>query len=213
MNTEPRTILCFGDSNTWGADPVTDSRFPLAERWPGVLRQELGSDYWVIEEGLPGRTTVWSDPIEGYKSGKEYLIPCLDSHQPLDLVIILLGTNDLKARFSLPAQDIANGAGVLVKMVQQSAAGLGGKAPQVLLIAPPPVADLSNTVFEEMFAGAAAKSRKFTAYYQHVAALAGCFFLDAASIVKSSSIDGVHLEGSEHLELGKAVANFVRSIF
>jgi lysophospholipase L1-like esterase len=91
-----KAILCYGDSNTWGYDPVTKGRFPRDMRWTGVLRQSLGDDYLVIEEGLNGRTTVWDDPIEGYKNGAAYLVPCLTTHRPLDLVIIMLGTNDLK---------------------------------------------------------------------------------------------------------------------
>jgi lysophospholipase L1-like esterase len=86
-----KRILCYGDSNTWGYDPVTQERFDKNERWTGQLSQMLGGNYDVIEEGLNGRTTVWDDPIEGYKNGRDYLIPCLESHKPLDLVIILLG--------------------------------------------------------------------------------------------------------------------------
>ena len=96
-----KTILCYGDSNTWGYNPATTERSSRDERWTGILRRELDDGYLVIEEGLNGRTTVWDDPIEGYKNGKEYLIPCLETHKPLDLVIIMLGTNDLKVRFSV----------------------------------------------------------------------------------------------------------------
>jgi len=115
-----KTILCYGDSNTWGYNPATGGRFSRDKRWTRVLVQELVDGYYVIEEGLNGRTTALSDPIEGpHKNGKEYLVPCLESHQPLDLVTIMLGTNDLKKRFSLSAFDIANGAGVLVDIVRQ----------------------------------------------------------------------------------------------
>src|SRR5215510_7647193 len=95
-NSEMKRILCYGDSNTWGYNPVTQDRFDTHERWTGSLQQALGSNCVVIEEGLNGRTTVWDDPIEGYKNGAAYLIPCLTTHRPLDLVIIMLGTNDLK---------------------------------------------------------------------------------------------------------------------
>ena len=104
-----KKILCYGDSNTWGYNPHTELRYPRAVRWTGVLQRGLGPAYHVIEEGLNGRTTVWDDPIEGYKSGKEYLVPCLETHKPMDLVVIMLGTNDLKHRFSLTAFDIATG--------------------------------------------------------------------------------------------------------
>ncbi len=205
-----KTVLCFGDSNTWGYDPRTGGRYPRDARWPGVLRRELGEVYLVIEEGLNGRTTVWDDPIEGYKNGKTYLIPCLETHNPIDLVIILLGTNDLKMRFSVSAFDIANGAGVLVDIAQKSAAGPGGREPQVLLVAPPPVAKLTG--FAEMFEGAETKSARFAENYRRVAAERGCAFLDASEVITSSDLDGIHLEEGEHAKLGMAVARKVRAI-
>jgi len=205
-----KTVLCYGDSNTWGYDPATQTRYPREVRWPGVLRRELGEGYLVIEEGLNGRTTVWDDPIEGYKNGKSYLIPCLETHKPLDLVIILLGTNDLKVRFSVSAFDIANGAGVLVDVVQKSAAGPGDTAPQVLLLAPPPIARLSG--FAEMFDGARPKSRRFAAHYGRVAQEKGCAFLDTSQAIVSSNLDGIHLEAGEHEKLGAAVAEKVRTL-
>ncbi len=202
-----KTILCYGDSNTWGWDPTTGERFARDERWPGVLRQTLGDGYLIIEEGLNGRTTVWDDPIEGYKNGKTYLIPCLETHRPLDLVIIMLGTNDLKVRFSLSAYDVANGAGVLVDIVQKSAAGPAGQAPQVLLMAPPPLAKLSE--YAEMFENAVAKSKRFSQHYQRVAQEYGCEFLDTSQVIVSSNLDGIHLGLSEHRKLGQAVAKIV----
>jgi lysophospholipase L1-like esterase len=207
-----KTILCYGDSNTWGYNPSTGGRYPRDVRWPGVLRRELGDGYLVIEEGLNGRTTVWEDPIEGkHKNGQSYLLPCLQSHKPLDLVIILLGTNDLKMRFSVPAADIANGAGGLVDIVQKSDTGRGGGAPQVLLLAPPPVAKLTG--FAEMFEGAEAKSRRFAEHYARVAQERGCAFLDTGQVIVSSDLDGVHLEVREQKRLGVAVAAKVRKLF
>src|SRR5262245_18689824 len=104
------TVLCYGDSNTHGTPPMSDmadqGRYPADQRWTGVLRRELGAGWTMIEEGLPGRTTVHDDPIEGvHKNGRRYLLPCLESHRPLDAIVLMLGTNDLKARFSLPAED------------------------------------------------------------------------------------------------------------
>lgn len=205
-----KAILCYGDSNTWGWNPVTQERYARDERWPGVLRQELGEGHLVIEEGLNGRTTVWDDPIEGYKNGKEYLIPCLESHKPIDLVAILLGTNDLKIRFSVSAYDIANSAGVLVDIVHRSMAGPNGGAPKVLLMAPPPLGRL--TEYAEMFDAAKLKSRKFSEHFQRVAKEYGCALLDTANIIVSSDIDGVHLEVDEHRKLGQAVAAVIRNM-
>ena len=112
-----RTILRYGDSNIRGIDPETGERFPEDVRWPGVLRTRLGDDYTVIEDGLSGRTTVWDDPIEGvHKNGRTYLRPCLESHSPVDLIALMLGTNDLKKRFGSSASDIAQGAAELAEM-------------------------------------------------------------------------------------------------
>ncbi len=205
-----KTVLCYGDSNTWGYDPTTADRFDRDTRWPGVLRQEFGDGYVVIEEGLNGRTTVWEDPIEGYKNGKEYLVPCLESHKPLDLVVIMLGTNDLKKRFSLSAFDIAYSAGVLVDVVKKSEAGRGGGAPKVLLVCPPPVGKL--TEFAEMFEGAGEKSRKLPEWFARVAEEQGCELMEAGEVVTASDLDGIHFEAGEHRNLGKAVAVAVKQI-
>ena len=205
-----KTILCYGDSNTWGYNPVTASRFSRDERWTGVLRREMGDEYEIIEEGLNGRTTVWDDPIEGYKNGKEQLIPCLETHRPIDLVVMMLGTNELKKRFSLSAFDIAEGVRVLVDIVHKGEAGPAGGPPKVLLMAPPPVARL--TEFAEMFEGAEAKSGKFSEHYRRIADEQGCEFFDTSQVIVSSDIDGIHFEASEHKKLGEAVADLVRAI-
>lgn len=205
-----KTIVCFGDSNTWGYHPGTKERYGRDERWTGVLRNALGAEYLVIEEGLNGRTTVWDDPIEEYKSGKNYLIPCLVTHKPLDLVIIMLGTNDLKKRFSLAASDIAKGAGVLVAMAQRTDTGPGGQPPKVLLLAPPPVGKL--TEFADMLEGSEEKSRKFGTYYQQIAEELGCAFFDTSDVIVSSDVDGIHFDVDEHRKLGEKVAEIVQEI-
>ena len=207
-----KTILCYGDSNTWGWSPSDMNRYPPNVRWPGVLRQLLGEGFSVIEEGLPGRTTVWDDPIEGYKNGATYLPPCLASHAPIDLVVIMLGTNDLKLRFSLPASDIASGIGVLVDIVQRSAAGPQGHAPAVLVIVPPTIAPLPGSENDEAYAGGAEKSRLMARYYRQVAGLRGCAVLDAAEIIAVSPVDGIHLDPEAHAQLGWAVASKCREM-
>jgi lysophospholipase L1-like esterase len=206
-----RVILCYGDSNTWGFDPVTKDRFSPADRWTGVLAQMLGPGYRVIEEGLSGRTTVWDDPVEGlHKNGRNYLLPCLESHMPLDLVVLMVGTNDLKKRFSVSAFDIAASAGQLIGIIQISASGIGGGAPRVLLVAPPPVGRISD--YAEMFDDAEGKSAKFSDYYRLTSQEYGCDFLDAGQFIQSSDIDGIHFEIDQHHRLGQAVASAVREI-
>ena len=203
-----KRVLCYGDSNTWGYEPATGNRYPEEVRWPGVLARELGDGFRVVEEALNGRTTVREDPVEEYKSGKVYLRPCLESHAPLDLVIIALGVNDLKARFFASASDAADGAGALVNISQHSGAGSGGRAPAVLLVAPPPVGVL--TELAQMFAGAQEKSWGFSHQYRRVAEKYGCVFLDAGEVVRPSDRDGIHLEAGEHRKLGEAVASLAR---
>jgi len=203
-------VLCYGDSNTWGTNPAIIGRFCGDERWPGVLQKALGDDYHIIEEGLGGRTTVWDDPIEGYKNGKEYLIPCLATHAPLDLVIILLGTNDLKKRFSVSAQDIASGAGVLVDTINKSGSGRNFKAPKVLLLVPPPLGKLTD--LSEMFEGGQEKSLMLSKHFKNIAKIYGCELFDTSTVIKSSDIDGIHLEKESHKKLGQSVANIVKTI-
>lgn len=206
-----KTVLCYGDSNTWGADPETGGRFAPDVRWPGVMAHSLGDGFRVIEEGLPGRTTLREDPIEGtHKDGRAYLTPCLESHRPIDLVTIMLGTNDLKERFGASASDIAQGAASLAEMVRRSRCGPGNGEPLVLLISPPPVGRLTG--FAGMFRGAEEKSRVFSGHYRYFAEDEGCGFLDAGEIMVSSDIDGIHFEVEAHRKLGEAVAARVREM-
>lgn len=205
-----KRFLCYGDSNTWGADPATAERFDNETRWTRVLAATLGAGYEIIEEGQPGRTTVWNDPIEGERNGLTYLTPCLESHCPLDGVVLMLGTNDLKQRFGLSAFDVAEGAKRLVRVIQASATGRGGKAPRVLLLAPPPLAPLTG--YAEMFAGGEAKSRQFGEHFARVAAEIGCDVFDTAGVIRSSAIDGIHWDASEHVKLGRALAVVVAAL-
>jgi lysophospholipase L1-like esterase len=205
------TILCYGDSNTHGAAPIggpdNGRRFGPHERWTGILRDRLGADWWVVEEGLPGRTTVLDDPIEGiHKNGLTYLPPCLESHHPVDIVAIALGTNDLKARFGMPPTDIAAGAGILAETVR-SVLRPFGEQPKILLLAPPPILEVG--CFVEMFAGGAAKSQAFARHYRAVAETLGTGFLDFGSHISSSPADGIHFELPAHQALGAAVAEAV----
>ena len=205
-----KQILCFGDSNTWGADPVKKGRFPKAERWPTVMGVEIGSDYEVIAEGLGGRTTVWRDPIEEHKCGKDHLVPIMESHKPLDLLIIMLGTNDLKHRFSLTAFDIASGAGTLVKMARTMGDAFTGGKSRVLLVAPPPVGKLTG--FAQMFKGSEEKSRGFSEEFARVSAELDCPLLDLATVATSSAADGIHFDSANQRKIGLAMAEKVRQI-
>lgn len=206
-----KTILCYGDSNTWGHHAPLGDRFDENTRWGSRLRTLLGEDYRVIEEGQRGRTTVWDDPVENRLAGLTYLWPCLDSHAPIDLVIIMLGTNDCKPYFGMHPQNIADGAGRLVDMVQKCAFGPNDTAPKVLLISP--ISITPSTFYPHLFSEkAAAKSHGFPAAYEAVAERYGCAFLDAAQLAQPDPADGVHLTAEGHAALALAVAEKVKEI-
>ena len=201
-------IVVFGNSNTWGYDPATGARFPRAQRWPSVLQRELGPDFEVIAEGLNGRTTVHDDPIEPYRCGADALPPCLMSHAPVDLVILALGCNDLKKRFSVSAFDVAEGAGRLVFLTRAYGQGPNARPAKVLLIAPPPFAKLTD--YAEMFEGGTEKSRLLGQRYREVAEREGAGFLDAGAVIRCSDLDGIHYEADQHELLGWSAAKAAR---
>ncbi|MBI5951175.1 MAG: SGNH/GDSL hydrolase family protein [Chloroflexi bacterium] len=203
-------ILCYGDSNTWGYIPQTADRYPRAVRWTGVMAGRLGNRFDVIEEGQNGRTTVWDDPLEGDKNGLRYLPACLESHKPLDLVILMLGTNDLKARFSLTTLDISFGVERLAQVILQSGCGTGSRAPAILLAAPPPV--LPQGDLAEMFLGAREKSMQLAGRFAAVAQRCGCAFLDVSQVISVDPADGIHYSPQAHNKLGNAMADCVHSI-
>ena len=206
-----KSVLCFGDSNTYGTPPMKDpseeARFDVETRWPGVMRTRLGAGWHVVEEGLPGRTTVLDDPIEGWhKNGRRYLLACLESHRPLDVVAIMLGTNNLKARFRQPAEDIAASVEILAGIVK-STSNWGRPAPRLLIVCPPPI--LVSGWIGSMFAGGDETSRRLPPLYRSVADRVGAGFFDAGTVIVSSPVDGIHFEPGEHRKLGEALAGVV----
>ncbi|MCY1713824.1 SGNH/GDSL hydrolase family protein [Caproiciproducens galactitolivorans] len=208
-----RSVLCYGDSNTYGLTPGMTGRYPRDVRWTGVLQKLLGSEWYVIEEGLGGRTTVWDDPIEEFKNGKTYLLPCLDSHKPLDVVVIMLGTNDLKRRFSLPVCDIAYGMENLVKTILKSDAGVGGAAPQVLLVAPVPIQDIGKGDWRMMFGDGIENSFLLAEEYQRAARRNGIFFLNPGQTVEVGREDGMHYTPQGHRRMAEILAEKIHEIY
>jgi lysophospholipase L1-like esterase len=206
-----RTILCFGDSNTHGTIPMPDlnglGRFGHEGRWPSVMGAVLGAGHEVIAEGHPGRTTVLDDPMEGeYRSGLRVLPSLLESHQPLDMVIIKLGTNDLKNCFHVSAADIAFFLDRLVRVIQRF-----DPAVKVLVVAPPPIIEVG--CLAEMFAGGAAKSYGLAAAIKGMTDRMGVGFFDAGSVIKVSPVDGIHYEAGDQVALGQALGAKVREVF
>ncbi len=215
------TIVVFGDSNSYGTPAMVDfdawGRFAPGERWPGVMlaglvdHDRLGSDIVLIEECLPGRTTVHDDPIGGrHKNGLGALPVVLESHRPIDVVIVMLGTNDLKARFAVTPEDIARSVEVLVKAVRASQAGPGGTAPKVLVIVPPVIVETGCLAGE--FRGGAAKSARLGVCFTEMTARIGVPVFDSGSVIVADPIDGIHLACDQHAVLGRAVAKAVQAL-
>ena len=211
-NRSMKSVLCFGDSNTWGYMPGSAGRYAYHQRWPGVLQLLLGSEYHIIEEGLNGRTTVWDDPYVPDRRGSDALPMLLQSHKPLDLVVIMLGTNDLKNYRDIDAADAARGIETLAELVRKSEAGIDGKAPRLLVIAPSLITEPSEEM-QVSFREANEKSVEFDQYYSAVARACKADYLNAAEFVKPDPNEGIHLDAEAHKALGKAVADKITTLF
>jgi lysophospholipase L1-like esterase len=207
----PKTVLCFGDSLTWGFVPGTGGRLPFAARWPGVAQARLGPGVRVVEEALNGRTTVWDDTFLPGRNGRAVLPVLLESHSPLDLVVLLLGINDIQPYRRLGSREVGRGAGVLIDLVRQGPPGPRGVAPEVLLVSPPPLGTPRGWMVQ-VFEGGEEQSRGLAASYRAVAENRRCRFFDAGGVTRASEADGVHLDEAGQLALGNALAEEVRRI-
>lgn len=216
MTCIPKTIVCFGDSNTHGYDSSTGGRFPEDIRWPGALAKLLGEEYSVKEEGLSGRTASFTDPLFEGLNGFSLIYPCLMTHEPVDLLIIMLGTNDTKERFCATPDNIAKGLTRLVNKAQASREAWRNR-PEILIIAPPPIEEGYETsdVGGEMGSGCVEKSLRLAPLYQKAAELCGCHFLDAGSIpgMKMYPYDHMHLSPESHQLLARTLAELIPSWF
>lgn len=202
-----KRILCFGDSNTYGYDP-RGGRYAEMTRWTMRLQHLLGEEYAVIEEGLNGRTCVYDDPIEGgYKSGANYLPPCLMSHNPLQAVVLMLGTNDAKRRFNLSPMTIGEGMMQLIRLTRLYATDDEGNPSKIILVAPVPIGDwLPRTRHAECFGPQAVEvTAGLTAEYARIAKLLRCEYLDASQWAQVSQIDAVHLSREGHVGLAQGL--------
>lgn len=209
------TVLCYGDSNTHGRramrGPDDVSRFRSHVRWPGRVASALKPNVRVLCEGLPGRTTVHDDPIEGaHKNGLRFLPAILESHWPIDAVVMMLGTNDLKTRFAVTSADIGRSVERLLGVIASSRGGREGNPPQVLLVAPPPIVETGWLAGH--FAGGADISQDLGRCFAEVAARWNCAFLDAGGIAEVDPLDGVHMTEAGHDALGAAITAQLRSM-
>jgi lysophospholipase L1-like esterase len=189
-------------------------RYPFETRWTGILQGLLGPEYRIIEEGLNGRTTMWDDPCAPYRNALSYIDACLETHAPIDLVMIMLGTNDLKPRIAGRAYDSAEGVEVLVGKIRQNPSGRKCAHPKILIISPVAVgAHIDKTFFCDEFGGKNAheESLKAPEYLKSKARLLGCEFLDAAKYAKTGA-DAIHLDTESHRNLAEALAEKIKEM-
>ena len=200
MSDAIKTVLCFGDSNTHGYNPQDGTRFGRDIRWTGQLQHLLGDTYLIIEEGCNGRTTVHGDTTDGWINGMAYLRPCLYSHRPVDYVVLMLGTNDLKACFRATPEAIAEGMKTIVRETLEFMQEHQQKEPRIILIAPPVLGDgMSESVFSDEFTEESVrKSYALAGLYEEIAKRYRCVFLNASDFVTVSEADSLHLSADSH---------------
>jgi lysophospholipase L1-like esterase len=206
-----KTVLCYGDSLTWGYDPAGPGRHALADRWPSVLQAGLGQKAQVIAEGLNGRTTAFDDHLGGTERNGARMLPTfLTSHAPLDLVILFLGSNDMKPWIAGRAVGARQGMLRLIQIVRGHAYPAPVSVPDILVVSPPGLVDTGDPDSAAIFAGGMEQSAMLASFYSDLADEQDCGFFDAGSVAKASPIDGVHLDAANTRAIGKGMEPIVR---
>lgn len=206
-----KNVLCFGDSLTWGFDAQSGGRHSVADRWPSVLAANLGDKAHVVTEGLNGRTTAFDDhTADCDRNGARLLPTLLESHQPLDLVIVMLGTNDLKTMTVETASNSILGMKRIVSIIKHKEQRAGDQSPDILLVAPPKICATANTDRAAMFPNGIEQSSMLASMLSDLADEQGCGFFDANSVAKTTPIDGIHMDADNTKELGRGLASTVK---
>lgn len=206
-------ILCYGDSNTFGTDPVHGGRHPDHVRWTGVLQNLLGEEYRIIEEGCGGRTTVFEDEISSGRNGLKTLVPCIASHNPLDLIVVMLGTNDLKRRFQVTAWDLGRAMEKIIDEIRHFPFEPFYPEPEILIVSPVLIkSGISDSIYGCFTEEAAEMSRCFAAQYSAVSKAKNCWFFDAAQVAEASEEDRLHMTAENHRKLAEALEIEIRAI-
>lgn len=206
-----KTVLCYGDSLTWGFIAGGGGRHAYEDRWPCVLQAALGPQVDVISEGLNGRTTAYDDDLADCdRNGARLLPSILHTHAPLDLVIYLLGTNDMKPLTAGTAYAAHHGMRRLIELTRNHIWPLEMEAPEILIVAPPPLCETADPVYAAMFTGGIAESKMLASLYADLADETGCGFYDAASVAKTTPVDGVHLDAANTRAIGRALEPVAR---
>lgn len=205
-----KQILCFGDSNTYGLIPKTGGRYPWGIRWTSILNERLGlENYRVIEEGLCGRTTIFDDPLRGGRRGTEMFPSILETHNPIDSVVVMLGTNDCKTVYGATADIIGKGITKMIGQIRTHA-----KGSKILLISPIHLGEYvwKNDYDPEFSTVSVSVSKELAEVYKKVCKKENIYFLDASLYANPSSTDQEHLGEEGHSRLAEAIWNKIREI-
>ncbi len=206
-----RDILIYSDSLTWGIIPDSRKRLSFDKRWPGVFEANLkaaGRDIKVLENCLNGRRTVWSDPFKDGRDGSQGFAQVLEMHAPLSLVVIMLGTNDFQCTHNNSAWMSGQGMAKLINIVRTAPIEPGMPIPDILIVAPPSMLTPKGVLVRK-FVGAQNRSVGLSQELEQIADMHNCYFFDTAAVTAASSVDGIHLDESQHNVLGQALANAV----
>ncbi len=206
-----KTILCYGDSNTWGAIPGSIYRHPYGVRWPSALQNLLGDGYEVISEGLCGRTFVVADPEKPHRTGITHLQAIVESADPLESVVIMLGTNDVKSTYNLSAEQIAGHLEQTVELIQSKKFDLE-KTPKILVICPPAVTMPAKNDLDERMVRGLELFKKLPDLFKTVAEKYGCGFINAQDHISSSKIDGYHIDTESHHKLAEVIKTWIQKM-
>jgi|TARA_B100000965_G_C19493440_1_gene714094 lysophospholipase L1-like esterase len=211
-----KNILCFGDSNTWGYDPATQTRFSKDIRWTGVLQQLLGSKYNVIEEGLNGRTTNVNEKQDhglGYfrpfRSAMDLLSVLIETNSPLDLIIVMLGTNDLKTNFNQSSEMIAKNMRLVCESIIDNDYF---QSKSIILVSPTHINEESPNLLDS-FIGTTQASQSFSNSYRKISDDLDLYFLDASESVKTNKIDGLHWDAMQHSDFANSLFNKIKKVY
>lgn len=212
MEDDVKSILCFGDSNTYGVNPEDETRYPFSKRWTGILESLLGPGYRIIEEGLCGRTTVFHDPFSDERRGLDAVDLVLDTHAPLDLVVIMLGTNDARSIFSASPRSIAKGMERLINAFLDHPYPEWAEKPEILIVSPIHAAeDVENSIFADYDHDSYLKILALSPLFAEIASRYGLHFLDASQHASCGS-DKIHIDEEGHRRLAEALSLKIRTI-
>ena len=207
-----KTVLCYGDSNTFGYEPLSGTRYPKELRWTTILQKELGAAYEVVSEGLNGRTTAY-DRIEcAWKNGFPYLAPCIGSNKPVDYIIFMLGTNDCNADLHLSEYDIAKGMERLIEEVESVTPEMQDYPPKMIIVVPAAILDdyYSSPFADQLDDDSIRKSHAIAPLYKEVADRHGCLYLDCSDKLEVSTFDSEHLTANGHAKLAALLAKLIK---